>query len=295
MKQNSIDLLEGKWRICKICDSPSDILGSVPFSKGKNPALCGNLADKQVFYNLCPDCGTLFTCAFDHWTMTELATHIYNSDFGKIDTAIETGERARYFATTVASLFAGFGPSISVLDYGGADGTFSTELQQCGFTNVQSFDPFIGDSRTVTGESFDLVTTFEVLEHSTTPVLTVKDICGFTKPAGMILFSTEVLPNEVDLNWWYVVPRGGHTTLYTKKSLSLSFSYCGFKVVSLSNNLHFAYREIPLFAKKFLHRDLPDDFNPAGYLRMNPDVQASGMDPGGHYVRHGWRESRQWR
>jgi glycosyltransferase involved in cell wall biosynthesis len=39
---------------------------------------------------------------------------------------------------------------------------------------------------------------------------------------------------------------------------------------------------------------LPDDFDPATYLRLNPDVQASGLDAARHYLRHGRREGRPY-
>ncbi len=39
---------------------------------------------------------------------------------------------------------------------------------------------------------------------------------------------------------------------------------------------------------------LPEDFDPQGYLTKNPDVAATGMDPGVHYLLHGQFESREW-
>ena len=40
---------------------------------------------------------------------------------------------------------------------------------------------------------------------------------------------------------------------------------------------------------------LPDDFVPAEYLELHPDVRASGMDPALHYVRFGRSEGRRYR
>lgn len=39
-------------------------------------------------------------------------------------------------------------------------------------------------------------------------------------------------------------------------------------------------------------RVLPSDFNPSIYLLENPDVAASGMDPGHHLIHHGFKEHR---
>ena len=294
MNQRSIALLGSQRRICKICDAASEVLGCVPFSKGKPPTLCGEIASLSVFYNICPNCGTLFTCAFDQWTTAEFAYHIYNEDYSKIDSAIETGARASQNAEMLSMFFRDFRSEISVLDFGGATGSFVGELQNMGFADVHSHDPFLGLAQNLQGKTFDVVTSFEVLEHLTTPVVTVKELCGLVKLGGMIIFSTQVLPSEVGLDWWYVSPRSGHVTIYTKKSLSLCFESCGFRLVSFSDGMHIAYQTIPSFAQHFLHCDIPPDFDPEGYLRMNPDVKAAGMDPGGHYVQNGWRENRQW-
>ncbi|MCW3796674.1 phytanoyl-CoA dioxygenase family protein [Sphingomonas sp. BN140010] len=40
---------------------------------------------------------------------------------------------------------------------------------------------------------------------------------------------------------------------------------------------------------------LPEDFDPAAYYQLNPDVAASGMDAASHYRRHGHREGRAYR
>ena len=44
---------------------------------------------------------------------------------------------------------------------------------------------------------------------------------------------------------------------------------------------------------------LPFGFDPAGYLKFNPDVAAAGgpyaNDPAGHYMTYGWMEGRRWR
>jgi hypothetical protein len=41
--------------------------------------------------------------------------------------------------------------------------------------------------------------------------------------------------------------------------------------------------------------ELPGDFDPAAYLRLNPDVAAAGHDPVEHYRNYGYREARPYR
>lgn len=44
---------------------------------------------------------------------------------------------------------------------------------------------------------------------------------------------------------------------------------------------------------KYFNR-VPDDFDPARYLALNPDVADAGVDPVGHYLEYGRREGRRW-
>lgn len=39
---------------------------------------------------------------------------------------------------------------------------------------------------------------------------------------------------------------------------------------------------------------LPEDFDPATYLVLNPDVAAAGVPADRHFLTHGWRETRDW-
>ncbi|MEC7934400.1 MAG: hypothetical protein VX218_19220, partial [Pseudomonadota bacterium] len=48
-----------------------------------------------------------------------------------------------------------------------------------------------------------------------------------------------------------------------------------------------------LWLGSLLRRDPSSDFSTAGYLEMNPDVGAAGMNPLLHYVKNGHREGRR--
>lgn len=50
-----------------------------------------------------------------------------------------------------------------------------------------------------------------------------------------------------------------------------------------------------LHARKGYLDDLPADFDPVGYLKHNPDVDAAGVDAAQHYVLHGMSENRRWK
>jgi FkbM family methyltransferase len=67
-----------------------------------------------------------------------------------------------------------------------------------------------------------------------------------------VVFSTLVQPADFDkigLAWWYVGPRNGHISLFSRQALREVWNRQGFKIASFNDNLHIAFRKIPSFAK----------------------------------------------
>jgi hypothetical protein len=52
---------------------------------------------------------------------------------------------------------------------------------------------------------------------------------------------------------------------------------------------------LPMMGGRMGPTELPDDFDPVGYLAINQDVSLAGVDPGLHYLEHGWAEKRRYR
>jgi Methyltransferase domain len=67
----------------------------------------------------------------------------------------------------------------------------------------------------------------------------------------ILLFFTLTQPthfDELGLRWWYVGPRNGHVSLYSRRSLAILFEKSGMRLVSLSDLVHMAFRKLPAFA-----------------------------------------------
>ena len=98
---------------------------------------------------------------------------------------------------------------------------------------------------------FDLITCFEVMEHLPFPDRTVTDIGRLLADEGILLFSTLTQPanfDELGLRWWYVGPRNGHVSLYSRCSLTILFEKNGMGLISISDLVHMAFRKLPAFA-----------------------------------------------
>ncbi len=74
------------------------------------------------------------------------------------------------------------------------------------------------------------------LEHSSRPHDTVADLASFLAEEAVVVFSTLVQPEDFDTlgqDWWYVGPRNGHISIFSREALRLLFLRNGLQVVSL--------------------------------------------------------------
>jgi SAM-dependent methyltransferase len=241
---------------CKICATPAPVFGVCDFH---NQAFLHrgfyteSLAPsgEQVTYHRCPSCGFLFTRHMDAWDGAAFLARVYNNDYPLLDTNF-VGGRPGGIASFLFSLFSHRIKTLRTLDYGGGNGLLALLLRSFGTRESQTYDPYAAGQTEPVG-TFDLVTCYEVLEHSPDPHKTAADIVRFMGPESLLIFSTEMQPDDIEtqrLNWWYVNPRVGHVSFHTHETLARLFAPHGLTIESANANLHFAYRTFPDWAER---------------------------------------------
>jgi 2-polyprenyl-6-hydroxyphenyl methylase/3-demethylubiquinone-9 3-methyltransferase len=128
-------------------------------------------------------------------------------------------------------------------------------LRTAGFSQVETYDPFVQRFSTRPPDRFDCIVSFEVVEHTTDPARVFADMNDMLTDSGLILFSTLIQPTDIDregLNWWYAGPRNGHVSLYSRASLFKVVEPFGFKFGSFNSALHVLFREVPDFARHLI-------------------------------------------
>ena len=232
---------------CKICDSRADLYGVVDFHKSCNTALRVPVAGVPIYYRRCAACGFLFTDAFDDWDHDQFKAHIYNDGYGAFDPDYKS-MRPTNNAKMVAQVWNNQKTQLRVLDFGGGNDVLCTELRASGFPVAVTYDPMVPEHASRPDGKFNLITCFETLEHVPDPVATLARIVECAEEPGVILYSTLTQPVDFDqhgLSWWYVGPRNGHISIFTKQALAAAWARHGYKNVSLNDGTHIAYRTLP--------------------------------------------------
>jgi len=242
---------------CKICGTASPLYGVVDFNHscytphGTRFPLLG----VPVYYRRCPVCNFVFSDCFDDWTEQEFKQHIYNDLYIAVDPDYSEN-RPKAMARIVEQLFHKDKSSPRLLDFGGGNGFCGQLLRGLGFLSADVYDPFTPTYALRPEGKFDVVLCFETLEHLPNPMAGIASIIESTSDSDIALFSTLVQPNDFEkqgMNWWYIGPKNGHISLFSQKCLKLAWQHFGFNVASFNEDLHFAFRKIPDFARHLVN------------------------------------------
>lgn len=214
---------------CKICGNRALPFDTVDFNKccSKEDIYLFGFSGIRVDYYQCKICGAIFTDYFDAWTTADFARHVYNDDYIQVDREYES-IRPTHFANDMAKRW-GNCRDARILDYGSGAGVFAAEMRRLGFLHIESYDPFSSPERP--SGTFDIITCCEVIEHTPSPLATMRDMAGYLKDDGCIIVTQTLQPSDIDYvraNWWYVAPRNGHICTYNANTMAVLAQSSGF-------------------------------------------------------------------
>lgn len=223
---------------CYICKGTLEHFGAIPF--GRNNENMPITDSTPIKYYRCCSCGFLCSPEMLKWSPEQFSQRVYNEDYNKVDAGY-SGERAASWAPFLCRLIPKESTSKIVhLDYGSGEGVLSKLLVEKKW-NSNFYDPF--SSPTKPTIKYNLITAIEVIEHTTNIFDTLEDIKKYLLKDGMFLFSTSLIPKDVNLSWWYLSARAGHIGMHTAKSLKIACKKVGLVYTTYTSNIHTAKRK----------------------------------------------------
>ena len=222
---------------------------------GSDDPLCFRkkvLFQYDVRYFRCSACGFLFT-EKPNWLAEAYQEDIKGiRDIGMVQRNIQVAE------LTVRLIMRHLDPRKKFIDFGAGTGLFVRLMRDRGFDYYYD-DPFARNifarcfeaRKPVAGhQDYELLTAFEVFEHSPDPVGDVGRMLAY---ADSILFSTELQPEDANVleDWFYLLPDAGqHVAFHTRKSLHNLAKQFDLNMFSDGRSLHFfSKRSVKLQAK----------------------------------------------
>lgn len=242
---------------CSLCGAPTSDAGRVDFNKSGADWFEGErqfpVSDEEVAYRRCGSCGFMFTRHFDSWTGEDFKARIYNAEYALADPPF-VSERPLRLAAYLADVLGETLPEVSLLDYGSGEGRMVAELRRLGLGRGSVYDPYHAQAP-LPRSRHELVTAFEVVEHVPEQGALFDALCGLVAQGGVLLLSTLLQPEGIEAvgaAWWYACPRNGHLAFHTRESLSALLDARGFRLESLSSELHLAIRGPARLAERFM-------------------------------------------
>jgi 2-polyprenyl-3-methyl-5-hydroxy-6-metoxy-1,4-benzoquinol methylase len=214
---------------CKICGSEQ-----TAYSRAQI------ISKYDIQYFTCPSCGFIQT-EEPYWLDEVYGSAIASSDVGAVSRMLSLGKTVSQYISLL------FDARASFLDYGGGHGLFARHMRDKGYDfywyDKYAKNLYANGFEAQQGQTFGLVTAFEVFEHLADPLPEIEKMLRYSRS---LLFSTLLVPasGPKPLEWsYFALETGQHISFYTLESLRIVAKKSGLFLHSVGGYLHLLTEE----------------------------------------------------
>jgi 2-polyprenyl-3-methyl-5-hydroxy-6-metoxy-1,4-benzoquinol methylase len=189
---------------------------------------------------LCPNCSLIFKNPKNFWNEEQDAarytTHNNNNeDKGYVE----------FLRKIIPPLKSFLPKKFTALDFGCGPGpTLSILLEEVG-GDVENYDPiFFPDAHLLVPETYDVVTSTEVVEHFKNPKNDWDLLTGLVKDNGLLAIMTLFYSIEIDFKSWWYKNDATHIVFYQKETIEYLATKYNLEI------LYTDYKSITIFKKR---------------------------------------------
>ena len=192
-----------------------------------------------VDYLYCGFCGFLFSRHLDSYSHSELSSTIYDEYYW---TQLDPDDRSTVPLTFIRRFMVG--KQKRILDYGCGHGHGVSLLRAKGY---DAFGYDIGTDFVAQHCSndwdelpsrYDFIFSFEVVEHLVEPVVLFEDLDRCLTEDGVLFCTTYLYQEDQGRDFWYIAPRNGHVSLFSRRTLQYLSARYGLDYISLFRPHH---------------------------------------------------------
>lgn len=200
-------------------------------------------------YVRCQNCQTYIVKELPHSNRIQ---YVIEDHASKYILGISSADNKKIYADRIEIINKNYKSLKKILDFGCGNGFFVKYLKSIGY-RAYAYDkskaikkhlqihsiPYYEELNDIPNNFFDVVTCFDVIEHTTKPQLLIRNINYKLHKNGLIVISTpnsNGISSKILKNKWWVFGPEGHYILFSVKSLKLFLSREGFKILELKTD-----------------------------------------------------------